>query len=110
MALSSAEGAPEGMTDRVSGPRFDPVEEREGWFSDRANNSLFRDLNSLFGRNISLFRWVGNLAKEPRYISPLEDLIRPITGQFCKNSLFFPCLTGNFDGDRFAADCLHRHI
>ncbi len=33
----------------VACPRFEPAGERGGRFADLANNTLFRDLNSLFG-------------------------------------------------------------
>jgi putative SOS response-associated peptidase YedK len=40
-----------------------PIAELGGRFADLTKNSLFRDLSSLFGRKISLFRCVGNSAK-----------------------------------------------
>ncbi len=45
-----------------SGPK-QPYRRAGGRFADLAKISLFRDLNSLFGRKISLFRCVGNSAK-----------------------------------------------
>ena len=58
--------------------------------------SLFLIFNSLFDRRNYLFRDAGNLAKFAFIVRPLSGASVVDLGPNRQNSLFFPCLTGNW--------------
>ena len=57
--------------------------------------SLFLAFHSLFGSNISLFCFVGNLVETALHISVLSGRAGLAAANFHGNSLFFPYITGN---------------
>ena len=67
------------------------------WFS------LFPPENSLFDQTNSLFRGVGNSKLKPHDISGLEGFDPAYSRPNPRNSLFFPCKTGEIGArDGFA--------
>jgi hypothetical protein len=69
-------------------------------------NSLIIPCYSLLRRKNSLFRRVGNLQKKRPFFGKIAGSRWPKIGLNRENSLYFPCITGNFTWRRVRARLL----
>lgn len=58
----------------------------------------------------SLFRCLGKILEIKRIFNGLVDVQMPTNIQFYRISLYFPCLSGKYGRDEFAADYPHRQF